>query len=84
MLLAKSAITVLCTKVKRVPLLVVAHCLLVSKLLVQAGVLHTLRRLNALLGLTSNKRAASAAFLLALFGAVYSSVAGKHYPNTLN
>jgi hypothetical protein len=46
MLPAKSAITALCIKVRLALLLVVAHYLLVSKLLAQAGALLMLRRLN--------------------------------------
>jgi hypothetical protein len=46
MLQVKSAITALCTKANLVLLLVVAHCLVPSKLLAQVGVLLTLRRLN--------------------------------------
>jgi hypothetical protein len=34
-------------KVKLALLLVVAHCLVLSKLLAQAGALHTLRRLHS-------------------------------------
>ena len=46
MLLANSVITALCTRVKLVQPLVVAHCSLVSKLLAKAGALLTLRRPN--------------------------------------
>jgi hypothetical protein len=46
MLLVKSVTTVLSIKVSQVQLQVVAHCLLVNKLLVQAGALLTLRKRN--------------------------------------
>jgi hypothetical protein len=64
LLLVKLVVTALCIKVNLVLLLVVAHCLVPSKLLVQAGALLTLRRLNAVFALTHSKKAASAAFLL--------------------
>jgi hypothetical protein len=46
-LLAKSAITVHCFKVRLALLLVVVHCLQESKLPVRAGALLTLRKLNS-------------------------------------
>jgi hypothetical protein len=46
MLLDSNAVTVLCSKVKQMLLLVVAHCLLANKLLLRAGVLLTLKKLN--------------------------------------
>jgi hypothetical protein len=71
MLLVKSAITALFTKAKLVLLPVVAHCLLVSKLLVQAGALLTLRRLNAKLVGSSTKKLLRQLFCLARrFGSI--------------
>jgi hypothetical protein len=63
-LLARSAITVLCTRVKPALLQVAALCLLVSKLLVQVGVLHTLRRLNSRLVIFEIKKPPEGGFFI--------------------
>ena len=49
MRLVKNVVTALCTKESQTQLLVVAHCLLVSKSLAQVGALLILRKLNTII-----------------------------------